>query len=436
MKRTVRAALGVLVAIAVAWLWFSFRASAPLESETDVLQAAQRRADDPLMRASHVRNPHRGSLADAEAAFGVVHQQTQPLRRLPEAVQQLAREVVDGIQPPERLPQPWRQAVDGLGTYLDLILISTRGQYGRLPRGLGFFDALRPEPPVDGLDTQIVAKLVALRVQQRLARGEVAVALLSCADTLAMARDIAEPHVLGQMLAAGMMLRTGGFCRDAIDRAEEPQLEDFLWSLARIQESWPSWRLTLEHEALFEQLASFGEVLSANTRSQLPPPAQQLVNDGKTAFASLGELRRLLFGNLLRRAAARAIDFVIANSGDDVAQQDAAIESWRAQSWAEKVLLPEAAPASVRLGLARRIRATQTQLTLLRARAAARRFGLQQRRWPTSWSDLPSDGFEWKDSRTGAALELRPRGGLLQIVAPADPQREAPEMVEEVRPPA
>lgn len=164
------------------------------------------------------------------------------------------------------------------------LLGATHAAEGGPPGGLGGLDL--PEPPAHPrtwVTAAYAAKMAALRLRSELAHGELEAAAGTCADLLALARDLSLGTALEGRLAAltvsEVAFRPCAAAVDALPAAGKRSLEAML---GRVAAGTPSFAETLSDWAVVVQARAFAPYLGEPLR-RLPPVVQRWAEEGHPA---------------------------------------------------------------------------------------------------------------------------------------------------------
>lgn len=177
-----------------------------------------------------------------------------------------------GETPVARAPESCLPELTSGAGALAALLLATHAEAAGPPAGLGALDVPTPkESPRTFVTAAYAARMAAFRLRADVARGEAEVALSTCADVLALARDTAWGTALAGRLAAVTVTDVVfAPCAAALDAAPAVAKRRAAASLALVEEGTPTLAETLSEWSTAVRAQLFAPYL-ASALPTLPP---------------------------------------------------------------------------------------------------------------------------------------------------------------------
>jgi hypothetical protein len=409
----------VIALIVVAAL--PFRAAALSPSEEKLVADVRRDLDDPVVRPSHVDPALPGSFAElAEPHLLVMAASKKRIGADEWTTSDLLKAVFAGTKPLSDLPGVWAEESKKTQPDLDGLLLATRAGRGALPKPLTLYGLFsRDSQPYNFGSIQHAARLAAIVSLQALQRGDTAKARATCADVLALARDVSHSAIINQMVAAATLGIMTPACAHVIQKAAPQDRLELARQIRIIRTSWTPFSVTLhEEEALYVQLGLFQESLSPEVTAALPPEARLVVDPGEVT--EWQRVRRSLFGGWAKRRLLVSLEEVVAAAEQPPRDADLALE--RITGPFAVFLAGDGSGPANWTGFARRYRTGQARLLLLQLSAEVWGARTKLGHWPTTWAEAALETP--LDPRSGLEIKLEPAGpDGLRLVPQPDGER-------------
>lgn len=293
---------------------------------------------------------------------------------------EFCRAVREGEAPLEGAPGSCLKELYAGAPALAALLAATHAEEAGPPVGLGLWD-VPAKAPRTWVTAAYAAKMAALRLRTELAAGQPEVALSTCLDLLALARDMSWGTALqGRVAALSVDEVAFGPCAAALESAPPPAKRKAAVALSRLAEGTPSLVETLSDWSVQVRAQLFAPLL-LEALPTLPPQVQAWAH-ATDAWQAEGFMDAVLCGRAWHRLQGR-LDAVV-----EVARLPPAQAAPRLT--ALSALEPFGLPALQRLALPdlgafsqsdARVRA---QLLLLRRAAEVEALRAETGTWPTA----------------------------------------------------
>jgi hypothetical protein len=313
--------------------------------------------------------------------------------------------VIEGQEPVSAMPSVCREEWKKGRELVARVLAATHAEEGGLPEELG--DLASPEHPyaVKGrLALLYLLQLAALETRMQLAEGQVAQAVDTCLDTLALSRELTlGGGLIGQLHSAaghGLVYRP---CAEALDAAPLERKRAAVAQLSRLAEGFLPWSEMLKQESVTMQLLYFGELMPAELLAALPEGAREVATkmpDGKRAPANPVTAR------LMWRKMVEGYDALIPAADRVPEARQRAFEAFDARSASE--LFSVEGPSGANYGrFAERVDQARLQHDALIALVEADLKRTEEGRWPERVTSRAHRSFVLESSNLGEA-RLKP----------------------------
>jgi len=212
-----------------------------------------------------------------------------------EALVEQCRLVSRGEAPLETVPFECIEVLRQHRELLHRVLATTRVEMGGLPEHLGSLSRPDESEWQGGINLLArVAELAALETRVLLAEGRPEEAVDTCVDGLALSRELSlGAGMYGLRLSARSHDTLFLPCAAALEAAPLERQREAQHQLTRLSQGYPPLSTVLREESVYQQLSTYGDLLSPPAIDALPPGGQALLEEQGSYYYEPGEHPRL-----------------------------------------------------------------------------------------------------------------------------------------------